>query len=405
MANLSLAIPQDSWFPILSEVRRILALGGRLELIDDQILFPYNGQTSLPTSEPPPHSHPSSFDSGDDDMINMTSPSQDISAEWRAHAKNSEGLETIFESMLMKKYGINPHPQDMIDVVLRHVFGRKHTDEIKNMHLALAPVDHEESDRVADWTSRIGSDGGGISQLTSRWHGESMDIAAQYEEAENYFTKLDSECLQLPSHPSSPKPEAGTISPKAVDALGFTPDRTESVSTRAVNRFKIYPSMWKGKGKWSESVRSRRASMESLYSGISESVGPKGAERLDIASSDRTSWGSQHSQSSEMKRVELSGGGSPGGSTSPSPNRVKVADRLGTNSCLSAAQSPGFILWPSTFIFVEPLELEMHACKHMHVLLGCKAALSDFIQDIKSADGRAHISQDELNDLTWEYEW
>jgi hypothetical protein len=36
---------------------------------------------------------------------------------------------------------------------------------------------------------------------------------------------------------------------------------------------------------------------------------------------------------------------------------------------------------------MEPLELEMHACKNMHVLLGCKAALWDFIQDVKGEDG------------------
>jgi len=84
---------------------------------------------------------------------------------------------------------------------------------------------------------------------------------------------------------------------------------------------------------------------------------------------------------------------------------VKAADCVGISSSLSTTQSPGLILWPSTFIPVEPLELEMHACKHMHVLLGCKGALSDFIQDIKNADGQAHISQEEFNDLTWEYEW
>jgi len=89
------------------------------------------------------------------------------------------------------------------------------------------------------------------------------------------------------------------------------------------------------------------------------------------------------------------------------PNTIspKAASRLGiTTSSLGTTQSPGLILWPSTFIPLEPLELEMHACKNMHVLLGCKAALWDFIQDVKGADGTAHISQDEFNELTWEYE-
>ncbi|KAF7347406.1 Methyltransf-25 domain-containing protein [Mycena venus] len=41
MANLSLCIPLSKWEYVLREVARVLAPGGRLELVDDQTFFPY----------------------------------------------------------------------------------------------------------------------------------------------------------------------------------------------------------------------------------------------------------------------------------------------------------------------------------------------------------------------------
>jgi hypothetical protein len=427
MANLSLAIPQDSWFPVLSEVRRVLTPAGRLELIDDQILFPYDENPSLPTLSSHSQRSASSFDlDTDGDMINTYASSpfvdeptysdcpthtlpkrpspQEGSAEWKAHAENSKGLETIFESMLMKKYGINPRPQDIIDVVLVHVFGRKHADQIKSMHLALAPVDQSESASMADRMSMIGPEVSGIIHLTNERNDKSMDIEEPQLETEDNHTKP--EWRERP-HPSGFKHD--TISPKAAGVLGIgTSAWTESIGARTTSRFNIYPST-KWKGKWNESIRSRRASMESLHSAIPESISPKAAERLGIAPADRRSWGSQQSQSSQRSQTKRmdhpSGDRTNRENIIPAAISMNAPDRLGITPSLGSAQSPGFILWPSTFIPVEPLELEMHACKHMHLLLGCKAALSDFIQDVKGADGQAHISQDELNDLTWEYEW
>ena len=441
MANLSLAVPQYSWLRVLSEVQRILAAGGRLELIDDQILFPYDEshpRTSLLTPQPSSSRNPaSSFDLDSEDEATGTNtvsmlvdeptdlepppqtlqeqPSPEaISNGWETHTENSKGLETIFESMLLKKYGISPRPQDIMDVVLNHVFGHKHTNQIKSIHLALAPADHTEPDCIADEMSTICPE----VQLINRQSGDgSIDTGeAQLQTMDDHHT--------TPIGPQRPTRRSSfnhdTISPKAADLLGIgISDRTsgennrhsqfpEPISMRTVGRVKLYQSI-KWKGKWRESVRSRRASMESLRSEIPESISPKAAERLGIAPTNRSSWGSQRSlgsQSSQMMRADhLSGDGVCRESNILDTHSVKAADCVGISSSLSTTQSPGLILWPSTFIPVEPLELEMHACKHMHVLLGCKGALSDFIQDIKNADGQAHISQEEFNDLTWEYEW
>ncbi|KAJ3772690.1 hypothetical protein FB446DRAFT_39221 [Lentinula raphanica] len=49
VANLSLAIPTERWNFVLSEVYRVLQIGGRLELIDDAMCFPYGKETSTPS--------------------------------------------------------------------------------------------------------------------------------------------------------------------------------------------------------------------------------------------------------------------------------------------------------------------------------------------------------------------
>ncbi|EAU92602.2 hypothetical protein CC1G_06613 [Coprinopsis cinerea okayama7 len=77
MSNLSLCIPFNRWMPLLAEIRRVLTNGGRLELIDDQILFPYGEEPKEPSKVESPNKN--SFfhwdegcDSGDDDTLEET---------------------------------------------------------------------------------------------------------------------------------------------------------------------------------------------------------------------------------------------------------------------------------------------------------------------------------------------
>ncbi|KAF7307436.1 Methyltransf-25 domain-containing protein [Mycena indigotica] len=50
MANLGLCVPFDKWDDVLREVHRVLVPGGRVELIDDQTIFPYG---DAPAEESP----------------------------------------------------------------------------------------------------------------------------------------------------------------------------------------------------------------------------------------------------------------------------------------------------------------------------------------------------------------
>ncbi|KAE9409188.1 hypothetical protein BT96DRAFT_970148 [Gymnopus androsaceus JB14] len=103
IANLSLAIPTDRWEYVLSEVYRVLQVGGRLELIDDAMdTFPYGKETSTPSPRMRPFPHRpnrrtrsstyrelSSFDSFDDEIT----PDDDINEDQDGEMKDDDEWE------------------------------------------------------------------------------------------------------------------------------------------------------------------------------------------------------------------------------------------------------------------------------------------------------------------------
>src|SRR5437016_3822161 len=64
MANLVYCIPYTYWESLFAEVRRILTNNGRLEIIDDQLFFPYGEPPTDP--KPPSNRSSSSDDTGDE---------------------------------------------------------------------------------------------------------------------------------------------------------------------------------------------------------------------------------------------------------------------------------------------------------------------------------------------------
>ncbi|KAF7966001.1 hypothetical protein HWV62_40505 [Athelia sp. TMB] len=566
MANLSLAIPLDSWSFVISEVRRVLAPGGRLELIDDQIMFPYHHtatpilpprlpspspslsslaspsvsiasdstfhphrrgrprassipseystashaesiadsetstihgyQADAPQSQghkrassdsytvsqsarksqyaPPPPRGPrprassipsaysraswascaesvaesitesvtdsetstihgwhrddkyepisdsdtaSTYNQGgrssldtpslvDDASVRSCSSSL-ASAEWQEKAESAKGLEIIFENMLSKHFNIDPQPLDVIDVTLTHVFGHANTDQIKNMHLALAPPEYQPA-FPQNLDSSRGATSPRIYDPDSR-----NTIQSLY---------LDDAALGDVITPTSAKAKLDIISPKAAGLLGLSAGAEIDRGARSPSRLKTYPSMmWKGMKSPAEK-KSRPTSSEIFAADTTDSDGGKAARRLSGDSKQRDSWGS----------VKTTSSGSSSGSSlgeilhvpSPKPQQTrfersagdkthaqnlsinaKAASRLGVEfSPADPKQSPGLILWPATFIPMEASELEMHACKHMHALLGCKAALLDYIETIKDEQDQPYMSREEFDDLIWDYE-
>ncbi|KAL0950403.1 hypothetical protein HGRIS_010361 [Hohenbuehelia grisea] len=187
MANLTLCIPFTKWTQVLTEVRRIMTIGGRLEVVDDQMIFPYvkpvSAEQARSTVPPPVINIPipsstlsayldsdSEYDDDPDEYDHTArrnaryyretpSPSTPSASDftavspasfpssppppiaWENQATMSQSLETIFENMLNEKFAIYPRPAEFLLDIMRRAFGGRHASLMRTMHVELAPVD------------------------------------------------------------------------------------------------------------------------------------------------------------------------------------------------------------------------------------------------------------------------
>lgn len=68
---------------------------------------------------------------------------------------------------------------------------------------------------------------------------------------------------------------------------------------------------------------------------------------------------------------------------------------------MGLSQSPGLVLWPSTFLPMDRPEIEIHASKHMRILLSCKNFL---VEHALEATEDEEIDEDSVLEALWEYE-
>ncbi|KAJ7483435.1 hypothetical protein FB451DRAFT_1364365 [Mycena latifolia] len=105
MASLALCIPHEKWEFVLLEARRVLAVGGRLEFIDDHVFFPYGKPPLLTPSgpSPPPQSQSSS---GVAPHLDMMIPSTVFSRMSLADVVNPPGARDDADSEIYNLYGV-----------------------------------------------------------------------------------------------------------------------------------------------------------------------------------------------------------------------------------------------------------------------------------------------------------
>ncbi|KAJ3829512.1 hypothetical protein F5878DRAFT_317395 [Lentinula raphanica] len=187
MANLTYSISYDKWEYVLGEVCRVLTIGGRLELIDDHIFFPYGKPVPSPSpttaiqqgERPSPQELDDSqtynniYGADDDGDVSDTAtlngnrarrgsssnarlpsrPSPTVAPTststvavpnvefqyWSEQVDASQELESLFEHMMNFRFGIHLCPSEFIQEMLSQIFG--HSREVRTMHLTIAHPD------------------------------------------------------------------------------------------------------------------------------------------------------------------------------------------------------------------------------------------------------------------------
>ncbi|KAI0756296.1 hypothetical protein C8Q80DRAFT_1215296 [Daedaleopsis nitida] len=359
MANLTLCIPISRWKFVLTQVRRVLRPGGRLELIDDELFFPnvlprpakhlpmssstrpwqrtpsdkasgmqWSGSLSSPPSPKAPPKIPSSYGSPE-------RPTHKGHARTRSDVESSTNaaiaanVETIFTNMLGNKYGITPRPHVFLLDLLRETFGSDCARETQKLELTVPSRELSEN----------------------------------------------SECIGL----------GLTASPGSPSVLGHTKRSSEDE---------------KHKAGWLSDKMEKRS--------WSRAASPTpGAKRVN--SRDRRS---------DDGGLDLKMDPQLAGSLTPKARQLLFGDcePSTTHASTKGSKPPSWranapyqptglvLLRPSTLIPFTPGEVEMHACKHMNTLLGCKYALGKYVAGQRGPDGLPLVSDREMDDYLWEYE-
>ncbi|KAG6854156.1 hypothetical protein C0991_010067 [Blastosporella zonata] len=513
MANLSLCIPYDKWESVLAEVHRVLSVNGRLELIDDEILFPYApppasrpASISGPITKLPPAptltKGPSFFDEGaedEDDVASVNTESTLVSdgdtssplhrrrqsstststshshnadallrvpvspgapdlpptpnsavtikpadtdtgsylPDWSEEASTCKDVETVYRNMLHTKFGVHSQPSKFVPDVIQHVFGNM--GEIKSYHLRLAPKDADkEFGTSASDLVGMGvldeKDGKPISDSKKgrKWFGSDLDK----EEKRRKKVSKPSIPIGLSTMPKSPGPNSPSperLSAKAVGRLGIATEIPhdvsripENVSAKAATRLGIpilnerpeipsrLPTLLPDDSLSDESITPSPSPSPSPSPPESESSSSSVAPFPSPSPNDnRASLDSMSSSSGDSKLsakaahrlgISYSALGEATASAKASTRRPLSSSSTLVSSPSLPVQSPGLIVWPNHFIPMSPLELEMHALKNMHTVIGCKFALAEFVGSFRDADGNRIASQEEFEDALWMYE-
>lgn len=335
MANLNIAIPHDRWSLIITEVRRVLKMGGQLEIIDDEIFFPY-GTTPVVTSSASSRSQGSPTSGTRHYCSDVTETDSSISSptlrgsevdesdytladeavtkleshlavvgsqrrsvayfqQWMTNWQTAQDVEETFTGMLRKRF-IHPSPKDFLPDLLKCTFGNGNVGTTQSYNISLPPA----------------------------------SFTHQTDPAGSIYKDEKPACpdLNLDKHLEESDPERG-----------------QSCSNRGM--FPLRHSA-------------------------------KAAGRLGISYSDlivATAFAQRPAHDVQYLTVP------------------------------TTLQSSGIMISPSTFVPLSATEIEFHACKWMHTLLGCRPAIFDYVHSHSDETGRELISDSELKEALWTYEW
>jgi len=517
MANLVLCIPFDKWETLMTEVHRVLAPGGRLEFIDDQIFFPYGNPPpkDLPALPSPftraffddddasfddsdegtlqgedgdtestlfsedtcsGESRPSSFDSARGRLAESATvrqsmndyrsqapprppramppppPSASSSSsslshpqshpppqtppayafpthntrvnEWNHQAFASRDLEAVFEAMLLSPaYNIKPRPSEFVLDVLEKVFGSKKAGKSRSWHIKLAPVgmvddsvDEERDENsvssadlraespvkgekkqkqwmVVDWEKQKVKSKGKKEKEVERGLKEDL-LLSHSRTNSNSRSNDEHNVLKTQKHGIVSTPLPATLNRKAAERLGLEYDKEKEKATQRAQppRPKTAPQMGRSVSTPLSNSTPTRTMTPTPITKTSHSQPSHPIQTPVLSAKAAGRLGISYSALAAATDASLR----------PSPHRPQQNQPRHRHH----PQHPGLLIASSsksTFLPMTPHELEMHACKYVHTLLGCRPALAEYVGQFVD-DGERWVGEEEFEEAVWAYE-
>ncbi|KLO11335.1 hypothetical protein SCHPADRAFT_929997 [Schizopora paradoxa] len=398
IANLTLCIPRERWEHVLTEVRRVLKPNGRVEIIDDQLMFPYVGsQATSPTSSSAGSSSVQTARSSWNGSVKSSSSGESSDAERRPSADLSPSflnleLESDVDFLSAESspglYSGDSHSDSSCEDLLRTPI-----DE----HVDLSPWG------IPDTPSRT--------KFHEREESQCRDIEGIFESMLDSVHGIDPQphefLLDLLAQVFGPKGRARKIEAFHLSLL------SPEVHDRVV--------AGNDKKKW-ETTLGRESSLRRSPTNASSkaqaegAMNTKAAKLLGIGDQGDSEYDSPpHNSSFSLKRPNRPRSSSKRQVTpskslqhTPPPESLITSSPTVTpdlpHSQQDSHQPAGLFVYPDRFLDMSPRELEMHLTKDIHTLLGCKVALSDFATGLKDHKDESLISQSDWADMIWEYE-
>lgn len=302
MSCLALCITSDSWIFVLQEVYRVLMVGGRLELIDDHIFFPYGKESS-----------------------SLGIPDSALHSQVRSPAPR---LNISIPSATFTTFSI-------------------FDGETNNPGLGLA-VDSQETN--------------GFYEL----------YGVEEEDTEDTATlngRSDVHTLADPPH-----------NPRA-------PPRTRTDSSN----FDVNLGSWTHAHNTSEDLEALFDHMILHKFGINKNPNEFVLGLMKEVFGHAREIKTMHLTLAPPKTGIDDGGGFRGSHMSSNVGGGRFG-RSSRRESMGLSQSPGLVLWPSTFIPMNQSQIEIHASKHLRMLLSCKTFLAEHaieVTDDEEVDERA----------------
>ncbi|KAF4612428.1 hypothetical protein D9613_004190 [Agrocybe pediades] len=458
MANLGLCVPNDMWDHLLTEVKRVLTKGGRLELVDDEMIFPYADPPVMkselrPTSafddfdsdysdndsetlhgdgfsegstlnsessgsRPPSYDQKAGDDCFEESQLSASETIRPLSALkspaaleplhplvedpfltqsprtiWHQRSAMSRDIETVFCQMVQYNHHyVFPGPYMLKS--MQRVFGQESANKTNSFKVKLAEWDSPIGPRTIQLEKALALD---KTIKRKPWNRAESDKKEIKPSKKRDNKKGEFGMTNERSSLDSPVPE--TLNSKAAKRLGldtpsdFRTSVAESYNSKAAKRLGL------------PAPDSDMASIHSVSSTSTKSSANSSEER---ASSYRERSPSPHPPPSlhapqtipSAKTAALLGMSYT--AVVAAAEKATAGQRKGMKPA-GHVQSPGLLIG-NEYVAVEPAELEMHACRFMHTVIGCRLALMAFVTSHVDANGDKIMDESMFSYYLGEYD-